>query len=91
MYYHIILYLDDKYHKNSWDKTEIKSDIRDLQDVIDKFAEPYQIGSPILINGRTIPVEQVERLRIFSSEISSKILEQNQKEKLEVELLIWSQ
>jgi predicted nucleotide-binding protein len=85
MYYHIILYLDDKYHKNVWDKIEIKSDIRDLQDVVDKFAEPYQTGSPILINGRTIPIEHVERLRIFSSDQSGKILKQNQKLKREAE------
>lgn len=83
MYYHIILYLDDNHHKNEWDKTEIKSDISDLQDVIDKYSEPYQTGNPILINGRTIPVEQVKRLRIFSSESPSKILKHNQKLKRE--------
>lgn len=83
MYYHIILNLDDKYHKNAWDKTEIKSDISELRSVIEKFVEPYQTGKPILINGRTIPIEQVERLRIFSSEISSNILEHNQELKRE--------
>ncbi len=83
MYYHIILHLDDKCHKNAWDKTEIKSDILNLQDVIDKFAEPYQTGNPILINGRTIPVEQIERLKIFSSVTSSEILAQNQKSERE--------
>jgi predicted nucleotide-binding protein len=83
MYYHIILYLDDKYHKNAWDKIEIKSDINGLQDVIDKFAEPYQTGNPILINGRTIPVEQVERLRIFSSETSGEFLAQRERSERE--------
>lgn len=52
--------------------------------MINKFVEPYQTGSPILINGRTIPIEQIERLRIFSSDKSSKILEQNQKSERQI-------
>ncbi len=78
MYYHVILDLDDNSHKNAWDKTEIKSDIEDLNDLKAKFAEPYQIGSPILINGRTIPIEHIERLRFFSSNDPSNILEARQ-------------
>lgn len=65
MYYHVILELGEKYHKNAWDQVEIKSDLTDLEDVINKYAEPYQVGKPILINGRTIPIEHIERLRIF--------------------------
>lgn len=83
MYYHVLLDLNEKYHKNEWDKTEIKADITDLQTVKDKFTEPYQTGRPFLINGRTIPVEQVERLRIFSSVESSDILERNEKSERE--------
>ncbi len=78
MYYHVILELGDKYHKNAWDKVEIKSDLSDLEDVNSKYAEPYQVGKPILINGRTIPAEHIERLRIFSSDISGEVLQQEQ-------------
>lgn len=85
MYYHIILELGDKHHKNVWDRVEIKSDLTDLDDVNNKYAEPYQVGKPILINGRTIPVEHIERLRIFSSEISGEILEQRQAAKRRAE------
>lgn len=79
MYYHVILELGDKYHKNAWDKTEIKSDIEDLNYLKAKFAEPYQIGSSILIDGRTIPVEHIERLRFFSSDEPSNVLEAREK------------
>lgn len=85
MYYHVILELGEKHHKNEWDKIEIKSDITDLEDVINKFAEPYQVGKPILINGRTIPIDHIERLRIFSSEISGEVLRQREKAKREAE------
>ena len=78
MYYHVILELGEKHHKNAWDKVEIKSDLTDLEDLICKYAEPYQVGNPILINGRTIPIEHIERLRMFSSEISGEVLKQQQ-------------
>ena len=76
MYYHVIVELGEKHHKSAWDRIEIKSDITDLDDVIDKYAEPYQTGEPILINGRTIPIEHIERLRIFSSETPGTTLKQ---------------
>lgn len=76
MYYHVILELGEKHHKNAWDKVEIKSDLTNLEDLITKYAEPYQVGMPILINGRTIPIEHIERLRFFSSEVSGNILKQ---------------
>ena len=78
MYYHVIIELDESYCENISDQTEIKPDITDLRVVADKYTEPYQTGSPILINGRTIPIEHIKRLRIFESDISSKILEQNE-------------
>ncbi|KAA8731437.1 hypothetical protein F4V57_12690 [Acinetobacter qingfengensis] len=78
MYYHVILELGEKHHKNEWDKVEIKSDLTNLEDVINKYAEPYQIGQPILINGRTISIEHIERLRIFSSGISGEVLKEQQ-------------
>lgn len=76
MYYHVILELGEKHHKSAWDKVEIKSDLTNLDDLITKYAEPYQVGMPILINGRTIPIEHIERLRFFSSEVSGNILKQ---------------
>lgn len=85
MYYHVILELGEKHHKNAWDKVEIKSDLTDLEDVINKYAEPYQVGKPILINGRTIPIEHIERLRIFSSEISGVVLKEQQANKRRAE------
>jgi len=85
MYYHVILELGEKYHKNAWDQVEIKSDLTDLEDVINKYAEPYQVGKPILINGRTIPIEHIERLRIFSSEISGEVLKEQQANKRRAE------
>lgn len=85
MYYHVILELGEKYHKNAWDKVEIKSDLKNLEDVINKYAEPYQIGKPILINGRTISIEYIERLRIFSSEISGEVLKEQQANKRRAE------
>lgn len=80
MYYHVILELGQNFHKNSWDKVEIKADIESLDEVIRKFTEPYQIGRPILINGRTIPLEHIERLRIFFSEKPSSIIKAIAKE-----------
>lgn len=85
MYYHVILELGEKHHKNAWDKVEIKSDLTNLEDVINKYAEPYQVGKPILINGRTIPIEHIERLRIFSSEISGVVLKEQQANKRRAE------
>ncbi|EIB6860208.1 TIR domain-containing protein [Acinetobacter pittii] len=85
MYYHVILELGEKHHKNAWDQFEIKSDLTDLEDVINKYAEPYQVGKPILINGRTIPIEHIERLRIFSSEISGEVLKEQQANKRRAE------
>lgn len=85
MYYHVILELGEKYHKNAWDKIEIKSDLTVLEDVISKYSEPYQVGKPILINGRTIAIDHIERLRIFSSEVSGEILKEQQAAKRRAE------
>ncbi|SSQ07120.1 ABC-type sugar transport system, periplasmic component [Acinetobacter baumannii] len=79
MYYHVIIELGEEHHKDQWDKYEIKSDIIDLEEVINKFSEPYQLGCPILINGRTIPIEHIKRLRLFSSEISGEVLRDQEK------------
>ena len=68
MYYHIVLELGEKFHKDIWDKIEIKTDISELDEVKLKFTEPYQLGNPILINGRTLPIDKIERLRVFSSD-----------------------
>ena len=54
MYYHVIVELGAKYHKDVWDQLEIKSDISSLEDIKLRFTEPYQLGESILINGRSI-------------------------------------
>ena len=79
MYYHVIVELGAKYHKDVWDQLEIKSDISSLEDIKLRFTEPYQLGESILINGRSIEIEKIERMRIFSSEISADVLQQREK------------
>ncbi|NEU33847.1 hypothetical protein GN156_24595, partial [bacterium LRH843] len=64
---------------------EIKSDLLDLNEIKAKSIEPYEIGNPILMNGRTIPVDHIKRLRIFQSEISAKILKQEEEARREAE------
>ena len=59
MYYHIVLELGEKFHKDIWDKIEIKTDISELDEVKLKFTEPYQLGNPILINVRTLPIVKI--------------------------------
>lgn len=85
MFYHVILELGKEYHENQWDEIEIKADITDLETVVSKFTEPYQIGNPILINGRTIPLTHIERLRVFTSETSTKELSLQLKHKRQLE------
>lgn len=85
MYYHVILDLDDKFYKRRPEQVEIKSDLLDLNEIIAKYIEPYEIGNPILMNGRTIPVDHIKRLRIFQSEISAKILKQEEEARREAE------
>ena len=79
MYYHVIVELGAKYHKDVWDQVEIKSDVNSLEDIKLRFTEPYQLGESILINGRSIEIEKIERMRIFSSETSSDVLKQREK------------
>ena len=79
MYYHIVLELGEKFHKDIWDKIEIKTDISELDEVKLKFTEPYQLGNPILINGRTLPIDKIERLRVFSSDEKSEVLKETQR------------
>lgn len=85
MYYHVILDLDDKFYKRRPEQVEIKSDLLDLNEIKAKYIEPYEIGNPILMNGRTIPVDHIKRLRIFQSEISAKILKQEEEARREAE------
>lgn len=85
MYYHVILELGQKFHKNDWDQIEIKADIETLDEVERKFTQPYQVGHPILINGRTIPLQHIERLRVFCSTDPSNIIKARTKSKREAE------
>lgn len=73
MYYHIILE-----HKNSSKKDkiehEIKTDLTDTREVVSKFVDPYELGHPILLNGRIYPIEDISRISIYKSEEPSSIL-----------------
>lgn len=85
MYYHVILDLDDKFYKRRPEQVEIKSDLIDLNEIKAKYIESYEIGNPILMNGRTIPVDHIKRLRIFQSEISAQTLKQQESARREAE------
>lgn len=63
MYYHVII-------KSKSDKSyygESKSDLTREQ-LISRFIEPYEKGDPIVINGKTIQPDDLERIKIFESE-----------------------
>lgn len=83
MYYHVILDLDEKFYKRILEQVEIKSNLNDLDEIRTKYIEPYEVGKPILINGRTIPIDHIKRLRIFQSQISAEILEQQEEARRE--------
>lgn len=57
-------------------RDEIRLDLTREQ-VVSRFVEPYRQGRPIVIGGRTIPIEDIERLRInFTQENSDALLPQ---------------
>lgn len=83
MYYHVIVELGANFHKSVWDQIEIKADLLNLDEVKARFTEPYQLGHSILINGRTLEIEKIERLRVFSSNKSAALLEDEHRLKRE--------
>lgn len=73
MYYHVILeYLTS--HTKKEVSHEIKTDIEDVKEIKSKFVDPYEFGLPILVNGKTYPIETITRVSIFKSEQPSRVL-----------------
>lgn len=62
MYYHVIIKpKSDKFYG------EYKTDLTKEQ-LISRFIEPYEQGMPIVINGKTVQPDDLERIKIFESE-----------------------
>ncbi|XDF33605.1 nucleotide-binding protein [Paracidovorax avenae] len=62
MFYHVIIKpKSDKYYG------EYKTDLTKEQ-LISRFVEPYEQGAPIVINGKTVQPNDLERIRISKSE-----------------------
>ncbi|WP_345862174.1 hypothetical protein [Shewanella algae] len=62
MYYHVIVKpKSDKFYG------EYKTDLTKEQ-LISRFIEPYEQGMPIVINGKTVQPDDLERIKISESE-----------------------
>lgn len=62
MYYHVIVkHKSDKYYG------EYKTDLTKDQ-LLSRFVEPYEQGLPIVINGKTVRPEDLERIKISESD-----------------------
>lgn len=62
MYYHVIVKpKSDKYYG------EYKTDLTKEQ-LLSRFIEPYEQGMPIVINGKTVQPDDIERIKISESE-----------------------
>ena len=62
MYYHVIVKpKSDKYYG------EYKTDLTKEQ-LLSRFIEPYEQGLPIVINGKTVQPDDIERIKISESE-----------------------
>jgi hypothetical protein len=59
MYYHVHIYQKHNYHgiKTNFTKEELES----------RIVSPYQEGEPIVINGKTIQLNLIERIQIFKT------------------------
>jgi predicted nucleotide-binding protein len=66
MFYHVRIT-----QKSNKSHDETKTDISGEQ-LVERFLLPYEQGDPIIINGKTIPMEDLERIRITRSEKESK-------------------
>ncbi len=66
MYYHVILS-----QKSSRSHDEVKLDLM-KDEVITRFIEPYKKGEPLFINGKTIQINDLERIRITCSQETAR-------------------
>lgn len=57
MYYHVRIT-----QKSNSAHDETKLDLTEEQ-LRERFLQPYELGQPILINGKTIPSNDIERVR----------------------------
>ncbi len=62
MFYHVII----KPKSDKW-YGETKTDLTKEQ-LLSRYVEPYEQGKPILINGKTVPPEDIERIKFHRSE-----------------------
>ena len=66
MYYHVRIT-----QKTSRTSDETKVDLSE-EELTERFLKLYEHGLPIIINGKTIPLEDIERIRISKSEEPSE-------------------
>ena len=62
MYYHIHILQKRNYH-------EIKINLLE-EELLSRIVEPYQQGEPIVLNGKTIQLNTIERIMIYETTIS---------------------
>ena len=65
MYYHVRLTT-----RSNPDSSEFEFDLT-LAQIEERFIEPYNLGEPIVVNGKTVPTDNLEQLRIGSTNLHS--------------------
>jgi predicted nucleotide-binding protein len=65
MYYHVRIT-----QKSNVSHDEVKLDLTEEQ-LRDRFVGPYERGEPIIVNGKTIPPDDIDRIRIAVSKTDS--------------------
>ena len=68
MYFHVRI---EQKSQKSTDETRV--DMTDEQ-LRERILHPYELGEPIIINGKTIPPSDINRVRIGKSEQPSQVL-----------------
>jgi predicted nucleotide-binding protein len=71
MYYHIRIS-----QKSSKSHGEVKLDLSEEQ-LCQRYIQPYETGLPIIINGKTIPIEDIDRISVSGSDEPSSTLIEN--------------
>lgn len=62
MYYHVRIT-----QASSQSRDETKTDLSE-EELNERFLKPYELGASVIINGKTIPPDDIERIRISRSE-----------------------
>lgn len=63
-YFHVRLTVPGQRHD------EVKNDL-DADTLERQFLAPYRAGSPVTVNGKTIPIDAIERIRVTATEVPS--------------------